>query len=89
MPFHEKLGLSKEDYADYNKLWDERKMVPLKDGNVVVRLEQAKPGEAHAHPHGACQARPGQDRPSRAKLMPNTKAQARPGLAGTGPAGPS
>jgi len=45
LPFHEKLGLSKEDYADYNKLWDERKMVPLKDGNVVVRLEQSKPGE--------------------------------------------
>ena len=45
LPFHEKLGLSKEDYATYNKLWDERKMVPLKDGNVVVRLEQAKKGE--------------------------------------------
>ncbi|MDG2487506.1 MAG: hypothetical protein P8M65_07345 [Roseibacillus sp.] len=45
LPFHEKLGLSKEDYAAYNKLWDERKMVALKDGNVVVRLEQSKPGE--------------------------------------------
>ena len=45
LPFHEKLGLSKEDYAAYNKLWDERRMVPLKDGNVVVRLEQSKPGE--------------------------------------------
>ena len=45
LPFHEKLGLTKEDYAAYNKLWDERKMVPKRDGNVVVRLEQSKPGE--------------------------------------------
>ena len=45
LPFHEKLGLTNEDYAAYNRLWDERKMVPLRDGNVVVRLEQSKPGE--------------------------------------------
>lgn len=45
LPFHEKLGLSKEDYAIYNKLWDARKMTPIKEGNVVVRLEQPKEGE--------------------------------------------
>ncbi|MBJ06030.1 MAG: hypothetical protein CMO40_02780 [Verrucomicrobiaceae bacterium] len=45
LPFHEKLGLTEEEYALYNKLWDERKMTPLKDGNVVVRLEQPKSGE--------------------------------------------
>ena len=45
LPFHEKLGLTKEDYETYNRLWDERKLVPLKDGNVVVRLEQPKKGE--------------------------------------------
>ncbi len=45
LPFHEKLGLTKEEYASYNKLWDERKMTPVKDGNVVVRLEQPKSGE--------------------------------------------
>lgn len=45
LPFHEKLGLTKEDYETYNRLWDERKLVPLKDGNVVVRLEQTKKGE--------------------------------------------
>ena len=45
LPFHEKLGLTKEEYEIYNKLWDERKMTPIKDGNVVLRLEQPKSGE--------------------------------------------
>ncbi len=45
LPFHQRLGLSKEEYETYNRLWDERKMVPVKDGNVVVRLEQPKKGE--------------------------------------------
>ena len=30
LPFHEKLGLTKEEYEIYNKLWDERKMNPVK-----------------------------------------------------------
>ncbi|MDE0593721.1 MAG: hypothetical protein OSB65_00620 [Roseibacillus sp.] len=42
LPFHEKLGLTKKEYDLYNKLWDERKMNPVKNGNVVVRLEKTK-----------------------------------------------
>jgi len=45
LPFHGKLGLTKEEYEIYNRLWDERKLVPVKDGTVVVRLEQLKKGE--------------------------------------------
>lgn len=41
LPFHEKLGLSQDDYAKYIKLWEERKMQPVPEGNVVVRLERA------------------------------------------------
>lgn len=45
LPFHEKLGLTKKEYDIYNKLWDDRKMNPVKDGNVVVRLEKTKAGD--------------------------------------------
>ena len=45
LPFHEKLGLTKKEYDTYIKLWDSRKMEPIKQGNVVVRLEQPADGE--------------------------------------------
>lgn len=45
LPYHEKLGLSKKEYDTYLKLWDARKIVPLKDGNVIVRLEEPADGE--------------------------------------------
>lgn len=40
LPFHEKLGLSQEEYADYLKLWDQRKMEPIPRGELFVRLEK-------------------------------------------------
>jgi hypothetical protein len=45
LPYHEKLGLTREEYDAYIKLWDARKMSPVKDGNVIVRLEQPVDGE--------------------------------------------
>ena len=45
LPYHERLGLTQEEYDTYNKLWDERKMKPVKDGNVIVRLEHTKKGD--------------------------------------------
>lgn len=42
LPFHEKLGLSKKEYSAYNELWDQRKVTPVKEGNVAIRLEQTK-----------------------------------------------
>ncbi|MBK1834501.1 hypothetical protein [Roseibacillus ishigakijimensis] len=44
LPFHEKLGLSEEEYADYLELWDQRKMEAVPQGEVIVRLEQAEEG---------------------------------------------
>ncbi|MCP5536076.1 MAG: hypothetical protein H7A51_07540 [Akkermansiaceae bacterium] len=43
LPWHEKLGLTKEEYADYLKLWDQRQFKAVQQ--VVVRLEEPKPGE--------------------------------------------
>lgn len=41
LPFHEKLGLSKDEYKEYLKLWDQRKMEPVPRGELIVRLEEA------------------------------------------------
>ncbi|MEJ6701038.1 MAG: hypothetical protein QNL01_08720 [Akkermansiaceae bacterium] len=43
LPWHEKLGLTKEEYADYLKLWDQRQFKAVQQ--VVVRLEEPKAGE--------------------------------------------
>ena len=43
LPWHENLGLSKEDYEDYIKLWDQRQFKAMQQ--VVIRLEEPKPGE--------------------------------------------
>lgn len=40
LPFHEKLGLSKEEYNEYLKLWDQRKMEPIPRSELFVRLEK-------------------------------------------------
>ncbi|MEM9080717.1 MAG: hypothetical protein AAGC74_08520 [Verrucomicrobiota bacterium] len=45
LPFHEKLGLSQSEYEDYLKLWDARKMEPVPQGQVVVRLEKDDKGK--------------------------------------------
>lgn len=43
LPWHEKLGLTKEEYTDYIKLWDQREFKAVQQ--VVIRLEEPKPGE--------------------------------------------
>lgn len=43
LPWHEKLGLTKEEYAEYLKLWDQRKFKAVQQ--VVIRLEEPKPEE--------------------------------------------
>jgi len=43
LPWHEKLGLTKDDYAEYLKLWGQRKFKATQ--KVVLRLEEPKPGE--------------------------------------------
>lgn len=43
LPWHENLGLTKEDYEDYLALWDQRKFKAMQQ--VVIRLEEPKPGE--------------------------------------------
>lgn len=40
LPYHEKLGLTKAEYEEYLKLWDQRKMVPRPRGELIVRLEK-------------------------------------------------
>ena len=45
LPFHENLGLSKEEYDTYIGLWKQRKLKAIPNGKVVIRLEQPKPGE--------------------------------------------
>lgn len=45
LPFHEKLGLSKEEYAEYLKLWDARQMEPAPQGELIVRLEKTSKGD--------------------------------------------
>lgn len=43
LPWHEKLGLTKEEHQDYLKLWDQRQFKAVQQ--VVIRLEEPKPGE--------------------------------------------
>ncbi len=43
LPWEEKLGLTKEEYDEYLKLWDQRKFKALQQ--VVIRLEESKPNE--------------------------------------------
>lgn len=43
LPWHENLGLTKEEYAEYLKLWDARQFKAVQQ--VVIRLEEPKPGE--------------------------------------------
>lgn len=43
LPWHEKLGLTKEEYAEYIKLWDQRQFKVVQQ--VVIRLEEPKPNE--------------------------------------------
>ncbi len=40
LPYHEKLGLSKTEYEEYLKLWDQREMRVLPQGELVIRLEK-------------------------------------------------
>lgn len=41
--YHEKLGLTKEEYDEYLKLWNARELRPL--AQVVLQLRKGKPGE--------------------------------------------
>lgn len=43
LPFHEKLGLTKEEYQEYLDLWAKREQ--RAKAQVVVQLKQPKPGE--------------------------------------------
>ncbi|MFK7910740.1 MAG: hypothetical protein AB8F34_09055 [Akkermansiaceae bacterium] len=43
LPWHEKIGLSKEEYTDYLKQWDKREFKTVQQ--VLIRLEEPKPGE--------------------------------------------
>ena len=43
LPWHEKLGLTKDEYADYLKQWDKREFKTVQQ--VLIRLEEPKPGE--------------------------------------------
>lgn len=43
LPYHENLGLTKDDYDEYLKLWDQRQFKVAQQ--VVIRLEEPKPGE--------------------------------------------
>lgn len=43
LPWHEKLGLTEEEYAEYIKLWGQREFKTRQP--VVIRLEEPKPGE--------------------------------------------
>jgi hypothetical protein len=45
LPYHENLGMSKEDYAKYLALWDKREMQAVPNGEVAIRLEHRKEGE--------------------------------------------
>ncbi|MGJ8676189.1 MAG: hypothetical protein ACSHX0_01595 [Akkermansiaceae bacterium] len=42
LPWHDKLGLSQEQYDGYMKLWNQREFKPLHQ--VVLRLEEVKDG---------------------------------------------
>jgi len=40
LPFHEKLGLTKEDHDEYLKLWSERKIVPITETKAPLTLRK-------------------------------------------------
>lgn len=42
LPYHEKLGLTQEEYKAYREMWDKRAFTP--DQAVAVRLEKASDG---------------------------------------------
>lgn len=42
LPYHEKLGLTKEEYDDYLKLWSKREFKPITD-DVMLLLRQKSP----------------------------------------------
>ena len=52
LPFHENLGLTKEEYADYLTLWDQREIKPVRNGQVTLRLESKEKGEWRIHADG-------------------------------------
>lgn len=52
LPFHEKLGLTKTEYDEYRKLWDQRKMEPVPRGELILRLEE-KAGKFRIRASGA------------------------------------
>jgi hypothetical protein len=37
LPFHEKLGLTKEEYDEYRKLWNKREFKPVEDVKLLLR----------------------------------------------------
>lgn len=41
LPYHEKLGLTKAEYEEYLKLWDQREMKPVPKGELILRLEKS------------------------------------------------
>ena len=43
LPWHENLGLTKDEYDEYIKLWDQRQFKMRQ--KVFIRLEESKPGE--------------------------------------------
>ena len=43
LPWHENLGLTKDEYDEYLKLWDQRQFKVSQ--KVFIRLEESKPGE--------------------------------------------
>lgn len=41
LPYHEKIGLTKEEYGEYMKLWNQREFKPIKeDPDVMLLLRQ-------------------------------------------------
>lgn len=49
--FHEKLGLSKEEYSTYMKLWDSREFQKIED--VIIQLDEPKEGQWSVRVSGA------------------------------------
>jgi len=44
VPFHEKLGLTRDEYDEYLALWKKREMKAVQDGEVMIRLEEIEEG---------------------------------------------
>ncbi len=51
LPFHENLGLTQEEFEEYNKLWDARDFQKVED--VIIHLDEAKEGEWSIRVSGA------------------------------------